>query len=108
MKIYEFSRILGILLDNAIEESEKCEDRLINIKFRNEQNKNRQVVIVENTYINKDINIDEIFNKGFSGKENHSGLGLWEVRNILKKNNNLNLYTSKDDKMFKQQLEIYY
>lgn len=35
------------------------------------------------------------------------GLGLWEIRQILKKHNNLNLYTSKDDKLFKQQLEIY-
>lgn len=35
------------------------------------------------------------------------GLGLWEIRQILKKHNNLNLYTSKDDEFFKQQLEIY-
>ena len=108
MKIYEFSRILGILLDNAIEEAENSKEKIINIKFRNEQNKNRQVVIVENSYTNKNIDIDEIFNKGFSGKQNHSGLGLWEIRQILKKNNNLNLYTTKDEKFFKQQLEIYY
>ena len=107
MKIYEFTRILGILLDNAIEEVEKCDEKIINIKFRNEENQNRQVVIIENTYSNKDVDIDTIFNKGFSGKEEHSGLGLWEVRQILKKNSNLNLHTSKDDKLFKQQLEIY-
>ena len=108
MKIYEFSRILGILIDNAIEESEKCEEKQINIKFRNEPNKNRQVIIVENTYSNKDVDIDEIFYKGFSSKDNHSGLGLWEVKQVLKRNNNLNLFTSKDAKYFKQQLEIYY
>ena len=38
--------------------------------------------------------------------KNH-GLGLWEVRKILKKNNNLNLFTTKTNKLFKQQLEIY-
>ena len=108
IKIYEFSRILGILIDNAIEEAEKCEEKIINIKFRNEQSKNRNIIIVENTYTNKDVDIDEIFNKGISGKEKHSGLGLWEVRQILKKNNNLNLHTAKNDKFFKQQLEIYY
>ena len=54
------------------------------------------------------LNIDEIFQKGVSGKENHTGLGLWEVRKILKKNNNLNLYTKKDNNLFIQQLEIYY
>lgn len=105
---YEFSRILGILLDNAIEACSECEEKIINIHFRNEYNKNRNIIIISNTYKNKDINIDEIFEKGKSGKPNHSGLGLWEVRQYMKKNNNLNLYTTKDDKYFTQQLEIYY
>lgn len=108
MKIYEFTRIFGILLDNAIEATSECEEKLINIKFRNEPNKNRQLVIVENTFNDKNLNIDKIFQKGVSGKENHTGLGLWEVRKILKKNNNLNLYTKKDNNLFIQQLEIYY
>ena len=30
-----------------------------------------------------------------------------EVRKILSKNNNINLFTSKTDDLFKQQLEIY-
>lgn len=105
---YEFSRILGILLDNAIEACSECEEKIINIHFRNEYNKNRNIIIISNTYKNKDINIDEIFEKGKSGKPNHSGLGLWEVRQYITKNNNLNLYTTKDDKYFTQQLEIYY
>lgn len=105
---YEFSRILGILLDNAIEACSECEEKIINIHFRNEYNKNRNIIIISNTYKNKDINIDEIFEKGKSGKPNHSGLGLWEVRQYIKKNNNLNLYTTKDNKYFIQQLEIYY
>ena len=49
-----------------------------------------------------------MFQKGVSGKENHTGLGLWEIRQILKKNNNVNLYTNKNEKYFSQQLEIYY
>ena len=108
MKIYEFTRILGILLDNAIEASSECEEKVINITFREEENKNRQVVIIENTYLNKDVDLEKIFNKGVSGKENHTGLGLWEIKQLLKKNNNLNLHTTKTDKFFKQQLEIYY
>lgn len=108
MKIYEFTRILGILIDNAIEAAEECNDKKVNLKFRNEEKRNRQLVIIENTYNDKNINTEEIFNKGISGKEDHTGLGLWEVRKILKKNNNLNLYTTKDEKLFKQQLEIYY
>ena len=108
IKIYEFSRILGILLDNAIEAASECEEKIINIKFRNEQSRHRHVVIIENTFKDNNLDIEEMFQKGVSGKENHSGLGLWEIRQILKKNNNLNLHTEKSKNLFKQQLEIYY
>lgn len=108
MKIYEFARILGILLDNAIEASSECEEKIINITFRDDTKNSRQLILIENTYKNKDIDTDKIFEKGVSEKENHTGLGLWEVRKIVKKNKNLNLYTSKNDTFFSQQLEIYY
>lgn len=108
MKIYEFTRILGILLDNAIDASNECTEKTINIIFRDDPNKHRQLVIIENTYKDKNVDTERIFQKGISGKENHTGLGLWEVRQILNKNKNLSLYTSKNDKYFSQQLEIYY
>ena len=108
MKIYEFTRILGILLDNSIEASKDCEEKLIKVSFRKEDTKHRIIVAIENTYNNKDVNIDKIFDKGFSSKERNTGLGLWKVRQILKRNNNLNLFTTKNDTFFKQQFEIYY
>lgn len=107
MKIYEFARILGILLDNAIEASSECDEKIINITFRNDTKNNRQLITIENTYNNKDIDMEKIFEKGVSEKENHTGLGLWEVRKILKKNTNANIFTSKTDKFFSQQLELY-
>lgn len=108
MKIYEFTRILGILLDNSIDAASESDEKIINIIFRNEEKNNRQIILIENTYKDKNVDIDKIFDKGISGKENHTGLGLWEVRKIIKKNNNLNLHTTKNDKYFSQQLEIYY
>ena len=110
MKIYEFTRILGILLDNAIEVASECDEKIIHVSFRKEANRHRLVMVIENTYKNKDINIDTIFEKDFStkSKKTNSGLGLWEVRQILKKNNNLNLFTSKSEEFFSQQFEIYY
>lgn len=107
MKIYEFARILGILLDNAIEASKECEEKIINLTFRNDTKNNRQLIIIENTYNNKDVDTEKIFEKGISEKENHTGLGLWEVRKIVKKNHNSNLFTSKTDRFFSQQLELY-
>lgn len=108
MKIYDFARMLGILLDNAIDASSESKEKFLNIVFRNDSKNNRNIILIENTYKDKNVNIDEIFNKGITGKENHTGLGLWEVKQILKKNNNINLYTNKNDTYFSQQLEIYY
>lgn len=111
MKIYELTRILGILIDNAIDATKECLEKEIVITFRKDNKRNKQLFIIENTYANKDVNIDEIFEKGKTSKisedsKNH-GLGLWEVRQLIKKNHNLDLYTTKNDKYFKQQFEIY-
>lgn len=107
MKIYEFTRILGILLDNAIEAAKECDEKVIYLEIRKDTHRNRQLLLIENTYENKEINIDKIFEKNYSTKQGNSGIGLWEVRQILKRNTNLNLFTSKDARLFKQQLEMY-
>lgn len=107
MKIYEFTRILGILLDNAIEAAKECDEKIINLEIRKETSRNRQLLVIENTYMNKNIDTEKIYEKSYSTKDGNSGLGLWEVRQILKKNTNLNLFTTKNNKFFKQQLEIY-
>ena len=107
MNIYEFSKILGILLDNAIEAATECDDKIINVTFRKNLSNDMILVIIQNTYKNKDVNTEEIYQKGISSKENHSGLGLWKVRQILMHNNNLNLFTTKNDDFFTQQFEIY-
>ena len=108
MNIYEFARMLGILLDNAIDAASECKEKILNITFRNEDKNHRNIIQIENTYKDKNVDLDNIFNKGISGKKEHTGLGLWEIKQFLKKNNNINLYTSKTDKYFSQQLEIYY
>ncbi len=108
MKIYEFTRILGILMDNAIEATSECDEKIINVVIRKDNRRHMKLLIIENTYKDKDIDVEEIYKKGYSTKEGNTGLGLWEVRQILKKNNNLNLYTTKNSEYFSQQLEIYY
>ena len=106
--IYDFSRILGILLDNAIEAAKECNEKQVNLIFRESRKQHVQLVIIENTYLNKDIDTKKIFEKGISGKENHTGIGLWEVNKIVMNNNNIVLKTSNDNKYFKQELQIYF
>lgn len=107
IKVYEFTRILGILMDNAIEAAKECDKKIINVAIRKDFHSERQLLIIENTYMNKDVDTEKIYEKGYSSKEHNTGIGLWEVREILKKNENLNLFTSKSEEFFSQQLEIY-
>ena len=105
---YEICRVLAILLDNAIEAASECKHGFVNLRILNDNKVNRKIIIVENTYANKDINIDKLFEKGVTSKANTKGhgLGLWNVRKILRRKSNLNLYTTKGE-LFSQQLEIY-
>ena len=105
---YDLCRILGILIDNAIEACTGCEEKVINIKFLKDKYNNRNLIIIENPYKNYLIDVKKIYEKGFSSKKDKisHGLGLWKVNQILKKNKNIQIYTSRG-KLFKQQLEIY-
>ena len=69
MKIYEFTRMLGILLDNAIEAASECDKKVLNISFRNDSKNNVNIIQIENTYLDKNVDIDHIFNKGITVKK---------------------------------------
>ena len=105
---YDLCRILGILIDNAIEACIGCETKVISVKFLRDKFNNRNLIIIENPYKNYLIDVKKIYEKGFSSKKDKisHGLGLWKVKQILNKNKNIQIYTSRD-KLFKQQLEIY-
>ncbi len=103
--LFQIIRILGILLDNAIEASTECEEKILNIELRKTKN-NTETIIIENSYCNKEINTDSIFKKGFSTKKDNTGLGLWKVNKIIKQHRNLSLYTYKNDELFTQKLDI--
>ena len=105
---YDLCRVLGILIDNAIEASIGCDEKIITIKFLRDKFNNRNLIIIENPCKNYLVDIKKIYEKGYSSKKDKisHGLGLWKVKQILKKNKNIKIYTSRD-KLFKQQLEIY-
>ena len=107
---YEFSRMLGILLDNAIEAAKEGKEKIIELKIIEEMRFNRNVMIVKNTYNNEKINFKKLYEKGYTTKQESDqrhGLGLWEVQKIINRNDNLRLATSIEGDFFKQQLNIY-
>lgn len=107
INIYFFSRILGVLLDNAIEAAENSKEKFVKISFIRENINSRAVITIENSYSNKNINIDNIFKKGITSKEGHAGLGLWEVKRYVNKSKNLDLKPSVSPSTFKQEFFIY-
>lgn len=79
IKSLDLCRILGILLDNAIEE---VKDHKGKITLILSNQKDGLHMIVENT-IHSDIDMMKIYQKGYSTKENHSGLGLSSLKSII-------------------------
>lgn len=104
--MYEFSRILGILLDNAIEAAEESDQKTVNIEFTSDNKK--QLFIISNSCKDTNISTTQIFEKGYSTKNRNSGFGLWHVHKVLEKNTNLDLFTTVKDNIFSQQLAVYY
>ena len=72
IKIYEFTKILGILMDNAIEAASECEEKLINVTIRKDSKQQRQLLIIENTYLDKNVDTEKIYEKGFSSKPHNT------------------------------------
>lgn len=104
--IYEFTRILEILLDNAIEAAKETTEKIIEIQFKSDSKK--QLFIIENSCADNNISTTKIFEKGYSTKKNNSGIGLWKVHNILSKNTNIDLFTTVKNNKFKQELSVFY
>lgn len=108
MNIFDFVKIWGILFDNAIEAASKCDDKLVNIHITIDFYNRKQVFKIKNTYFDKNLDINKIFEKDFSTKKVKSGFGLWEIKQILKDYPNVKLIPSIDDSVFTQKLEIFF
>lgn len=97
--------ILGIILDNAIEASIDSQDKMVSLQLYLDEEKNKDItIIVANTF--KSIDITRIEEKGFSSKGENRGLGLYIVKEIIKRNNNLKKETSIISNFFVQKIII--
>lgn len=103
----ELSKILGILLDNAIEACEKSENPHIYINFYFNKLKHADMIEIKNTISkNNTIDLNAIFKKGVSSKKIKSGLGLWEVKKIIESKRNSQIYTNINNNEFSQTIIV--
>lgn len=105
---FELSRIIGILLDNAIEAAEQSENRKLIVDIRHNFKNNTDVIKIANSVKDTNIDIKKIFVKNYSTKTTPSGFGLYEVNKFLRKftQGTLETIIDENNKLFIQTLTI--
>lgn len=101
----EFSRVMGIILENALEEASANEDKRVEIYV--EVINDDLNIAVANTFKDRKINLNEVYEKGYSTKGEDRGLGLYILKSIVDKNSNMTLNTLIREGMFVQDLYIF-
>lgn len=97
-------RVLGILMDNAIEASLESEEKILRLAIFAENS----VVsfIFANSTPSLQVPLSTLGKPGYTTKESHSGLGLANVAKIITPLSNVLLSTEYKDDIFRQILKI--
>ncbi len=107
MEQIDFLTVISILFDNALEAAaEATEDAGIVICFFEDARNKKQIFIIQNATKEKQVDVSLIFKRGISSKGEERGIGLSNVKNILKSYPNTSLRTLSDHFIFQQILEI--
>lgn len=104
MDIIDLCRVIGILIDNAVEASLKCTRPQLKIAFINK--KDSVIILVVNNYSGDMPVISKMFKKGFSTKGENRGLGLSNLKDIIDKYNSVSLDTVIEDNNLIQNIEV--
>lgn len=104
MDIIDACKVIGILLDNAIEASQECEEPELKVVFIHKEDS--ETIIIINSYHKGIPPIFRMYKKGFSTKGKEHGFGLSNLTEITKTYDNVTLDTIIENNEFKQILEI--
>lgn len=73
---FECNKIIGNLLQNAIDALETEEEKRFGIKLNIFKRRGNTVIVCENRFTGNPDNIVKVFESGYSTKKNHEGIGL--------------------------------
>lgn len=102
--IIDFSRILGILIDNAIEASEESDNAMMNLAILQTSQKTL-LFVIENSF-SGEVDISQIYRNNFSTKGGNRGFGLKNVLEIVNHYPNVLLNTRIENRTFIQEIEL--
>jgi len=104
MHIIDLTRVLGILLDNAIEEGETSDKHNIRVGFIREDR--ILIILISNSCGEEVPPIYKINKKGYSTKGENRGIGLSNLKDILDRYKYITLDTIIQDGEFIQKITI--
>lgn len=97
-------KILGVIIDNSIDEVKESNKKYISIEIYNIENK---VLFVVSNYINnKNISLAKIGNKGYTTKGNGHGKGLYLTRKLIARTKWISLETKVINNYYNQKIII--
>lgn len=99
----DLARLIGVYLDNAIDASEKSEDKKLGIEIY--LIKENIKIIITNTFSN-DVDLSKIGKERYTTKGKNHGHGLLLVSSILRNNNRFIAKTKVDQNLYIQELTI--
>lgn len=105
MDSVKLCRCLGIILDNAIEETEQCEIPTIRVALIRRDS--AVLIVVTNSCRPNGPELFKVYEKGFSTKGQNRGLGLSNLKEIVSQCDNVTLDTQIKDGQFIQEIEIF-
>ena len=103
--IIDICRVLGILLDNAIESASFTESKNFNIAVI--KTNNCIIFIISNSFSEQIHSVSKLYDEGFSTKGKNRGIGLNIAKDTIEDYPNVLLNTEIEDNLFKQELIIY-
>ncbi|MBC2067693.1 sensor histidine kinase [Listeria booriae] len=86
-------RILGVILDNAMEAAQESEDATVDI-FIYSQNKRLHFLVMNTMKRSNDVDIETLYQPGYSSKGSGRGYGLYNIRKLVKNDNKLAFQSS--------------